>query len=114
MQRMQRISVVFESCTCVTVLRMKNLYSHSCSTFDSDVECDSRNAYRCDSITYVGIIQSTKRFKILFGFSIATKMSGIAIGVPLAPTWLILLHDLSPANIIDLRKVSFLQDGIVL
>lgn len=78
---MQRISVVYESCTCFTVLRKKNLYSHSCSTFVSDVEYDSRNAYRCDSITSGRIIQSTKRFKIFLGFSIATKMSGIAIRV---------------------------------
>lgn len=114
---MRRISVVSESCTCFTVLRKKNLYSHSCSTFVSDVvECDSRNAYRCDSNTYVRIIQITKRFKIFFGFSVATKISGIAIrdAVPLAPTWIILLHDFSPANITDLRKVSFVQDGVVL
>lgn len=78
---MQRISVVFESCTCFTVLRKKNLYSHSCSTSVSDVDCDSRNAYRCDSITYVRIIQSTKRFKIFFRSSIVTNMSGIVIRV---------------------------------
>lgn len=113
---MQRISVVFESCTCFTVFRKKNLYSHSCSTFVSDGVYDSRNAYRRYSITYVRIIQSTKRLKPFSGFQLPQKCLVLPSGyaVPLAPTWLILLHDLSPANIIDLRKVSFVQDGMVL